>query len=154
MTCITFPISKFSHTFAIFTPNAGNDDEVNENGSYELTELNGKPVQTVIARNPLRAWSLALTKLGLIDEEIVIRALEALDAGRKEKAAIEAKGNKKKKGGDDDIRTDLYSLLEEFEKDQEDPEHQQPSFIPRSSSTKRKDQDGEYWEQTKNCAAD
>jgi hypothetical protein len=121
MTCITFPISKFSHTFAIFTPNAGNDDEVNENGSYELTELNGKPVQTVIARNPLRAWSLALTKLGLIDEEIVIRALEALDAGRKEKAAIEAKGNKKKKGGDDDIRTDLYSLLEEFEKDQEDP---------------------------------
>jgi len=100
----------------------GNDDEVDESGSYELTELNGKPVQTVIGRNPLQAWSLALTKLGLIDEEIVVRALEALDVGRKEKAAIEAKGSKKKKGGDDDVRTDLYSLLEEFEKDQEDPD--------------------------------
>ena len=65
---------------------------------------------------------MTLTKLGLIDEEIVIRAREALDASMKEKAAIEAKGNKKKKGGDEDARMEMYSLIEEYEKDQEDPD--------------------------------
>ena len=63
-----------------------------------------------------------MTKLGLIDEEIAIRAMEALETGRKEKAAIEAKGIKKKKPGVEEVRTDMYSLLEEFEKDQEDPD--------------------------------
>mmetsp|Transcript_16973 Transcript_16973/g.46621 ORF Transcript_16973/g.46621 Transcript_16973/m.46621 type:complete len:2275 (-) Transcript_16973:34-6858(-) len=100
----------------------GNDDEVDENGSYALTELNGKPVSTVIGQSPLEAWSMALTNLGLIDEEISLRAKLALKEALKEKAAAEARGGKKRGKAGDDEKMDLYLLMEEFEKDQEDPD--------------------------------
>jgi len=100
----------------------GNDDEVDENGSYILTELNGKPVCTVTGQTPIEAWSMALIKLGLIDEEIATRAMKALEESIKEKAAVEGRGNKKKGKGGDDEKMDLYLLMEEFEKDQEHPD--------------------------------
>lgn len=56
--------------------------------------MNGKPVHTTIGRTPLEAWSLALTKLGLIDEVIVDRAMEALEAAR-ETSESETRGKKK-----------------------------------------------------------
>ncbi|KAG7348250.1 hypothetical protein IV203_016955 [Nitzschia inconspicua] len=72
----------------------GNDDEVDEFGRIERTELNGKPVHTTIGKTPLEAWSLALVKLGLIDEIIVERAMEALEAARKANE-LDARGKKK-----------------------------------------------------------
>jgi hypothetical protein len=60
----------------------GKDDEVDKAGQIARTELNGKPVQTAIGKTPLEAWSLALTKLGLVDEVIVDRAMETLETAR------------------------------------------------------------------------
>eukprot|EP00986_Skeletonema_menzelii_P009030 scaffold3995_cov133-Skeletonema_menzelii.AAC.3 len=49
-----------------------------------LTEIKGKPVQTVSANSPLEAWGKTLLSLGLIDEIMLEDALKALQVSRDE----------------------------------------------------------------------
>jgi Bromodomain len=49
-----------------------------------LTELNGSPVTSVIGESPLHTWGKALQKLGLIDEIMFERAIEAVHEARTE----------------------------------------------------------------------
>lgn len=75
----------------------------------ELTKLNGKPVTSVVGEFPLHAWGKALTKLGLIDEIMYLRAIEAVQMSRLEglkdaKDRLEGKtpvkSSEKKKGSE------------------------------------------------------
>ena len=99
----------------------GNDDELDDMGNYMLTELNGKKIHSVIGKNPLEAWGMALTQLGLIDEEIAHRAIEALHASRENKVqesvgrGYSNKGSKHKQG-DEERKMNFYYLLEAKEK--------------------------------------
>jgi Bromodomain len=92
----------FTHLY-ISTP--GHDDEVDDSGNIELTELNGKPVHTTIGRTALEAWSRALIKLGLVDEVIVELSMEAV-----KKSRDEALGKGKTHKGDDDGNLDGDSV--------------------------------------------
>ena len=56
----------------------GNDDEMDQDGNVELSELNGKSVTTALGKTPIEAWSQCLIKLGLVDEIIVEQANEVL----------------------------------------------------------------------------
>ena len=47
-----------------------------------VTEMNGKPVRSVLAKSPLEAWGKTLLALGLIDEIIYEVALKALLTSR------------------------------------------------------------------------
>jgi hypothetical protein len=49
-----------------------------------LTEINSKPVISVVGESPLEAWGRALTKLGLIDEIMLDRAIEVVQQSRVE----------------------------------------------------------------------
>lgn len=53
-------------------------------GTRKLTEIKGKPVQTVSANSPLEAWGKTLLSLGLIDEIMLDDALKALQVSRDE----------------------------------------------------------------------
>jgi Bromodomain len=57
---------------------AGAETELDAYGNVEPIELNGKPVVSVIGRNPLETWGRVLCKLGLIDEIMCESALEAV----------------------------------------------------------------------------
>ena len=74
---------------------AGNDDEMDKDGDIQLTELNGKPVQTSIGTSPLEAWSQVLIRLGLVDEFIVEAASEAVKTAKTEAEAKIAESKKK-----------------------------------------------------------
>lgn len=56
----------------------GNGDEVGQHGKLDQTELNGKPVNTVVGSSPLEAWSRFLMEVGLADEVIVEQGMEAV----------------------------------------------------------------------------
>jgi Bromodomain len=60
------------------------ENEVGPDGDMELSELNGKPVYSVIGDSPLQAWGKALLKLGLIDEIMLERSMEAVQQAREE----------------------------------------------------------------------
>jgi len=60
------------------------ENEIGPKGEVELTKLNGKPVTSVVGEFPLHAWGKALTKLGLIDEIMYLRAIEAVQVSRLE----------------------------------------------------------------------
>ncbi|KAL7541225.1 hypothetical protein ACHAXR_012783 [Thalassiosira sp. AJA248-18] len=49
-----------------------------------VTEMNGKPVQSVLAKSPLEAWGKTLLSLGLIDEIMYGAALQELQTAREE----------------------------------------------------------------------
>jgi hypothetical protein len=53
-----------------------------ETGDGQLTEMNGKPVRSVLAKSPIEAWGKTLLSLGLIDEVIYDAALKALLTSR------------------------------------------------------------------------
>jgi Bromodomain len=55
----------------------GGETELDVYGNVEPIEINGKPVVSVIGRNPLETWGRVLCKLGLIDEIMCESALEA-----------------------------------------------------------------------------
>lgn len=62
----------------------GAEHEIGPDGELELTELNGKPVISVVGESPLETWGRVLTKLGLIDEIMFHRAVESLRQSRLE----------------------------------------------------------------------
>ena len=96
-----FPTPIF---FCFVPPHTGNDNEMDQDGNVELTELGGKPVMTAIGRTPIEAWSQCLIKLGLIDEIILEEATEMLKTSKD--SAPEGKGkpgdSKKKPKKDED----------------------------------------------------
>ncbi len=49
-----------------------------------MTEMNSKPVRSVLAKSPLEAWGKTLLSLGLIDEIMYEVAMKALLAARNE----------------------------------------------------------------------
>ena len=49
-----------------------------------VTEMNGKPVRSVLAKSPLEAWGKTLLSLGLIDEIMYESALKTLSKAREE----------------------------------------------------------------------
>ena len=55
-----------------------------ETGDGLVTEMNGKPVRSVLAKSPLEAWGRTLLSLGLIDEIMYEAALKALHVARNE----------------------------------------------------------------------
>jgi Bromodomain len=70
--------------FVCFFVLQGAEDEIGPNGELELTELNGKPVTSVVGESPLETWGKVLTKLGLIDEFMFHRAIESVQQARLE----------------------------------------------------------------------
>eukprot|EP00571_Detonula_confervacea_P012392 CAMPEP_0172304510 /NCGR_PEP_ID=MMETSP1058-20130122/5901_1 /TAXON_ID=83371 /ORGANISM="Detonula confervacea, Strain CCMP 353" /LENGTH=1370 /DNA_ID=CAMNT_0013015761 /DNA_START=330 /DNA_END=4439 /DNA_ORIENTATION=+ len=55
-----------------------------ETGDGLVTEMNGKPVRSVLAKTPLEAWGKTLLSLGLIDEIMYEAALQTLQSAREE----------------------------------------------------------------------
>lgn len=53
-----------------------------ETGDGLVTEMNGKPVRSVLAKTPLEAWGKTLLSLGLIDEIMYDAALQTLQSSR------------------------------------------------------------------------
>ena len=49
-----------------------------------VTEMNGKPVRSVLAKSPVEAWGKTLLSLGLIDEIMYTSALQTLSVARDE----------------------------------------------------------------------
>ena len=49
-----------------------------------VTEMNGKPVRSVLAKSPVEAWGKTLLSLGLIDEIMYTSALQSLSVAREE----------------------------------------------------------------------
>jgi hypothetical protein len=61
---------------------SGIEEEVDSRGDVELSELNGKPVSSVVGSSPIEAWGKALVSLGLIDEIMLDFAMEQLKKSR------------------------------------------------------------------------
>ena len=69
---------------ASFVYFAAVESDVGLDGEMELSELNGKPVFSVIGDSPLQVWGKFLLKLGLIDEIMLERSMEAVQQARVE----------------------------------------------------------------------
>ena len=79
----------------------GNDNEMDQLGDSDVSYLNGKPVRCALGRTPLEAWSQCLIQLGLVDEVIVDKAMEAVKDAREapaEPSKDASKDNPKGKG--------------------------------------------------------
>lgn len=84
------------------------EDEVDEHGNVELTQLGGKPVTCALGTTPLEAWGKTLMKLGLVDEIMYENGLETVKTARKEalKEAKEKLGGGKAKSRKSDAADD------------------------------------------------
>ncbi|KAI2502950.1 hypothetical protein MHU86_11537 [Fragilaria crotonensis] len=67
----------------LFPP--GSQYESLENGKLNVTEMNGKPVTTVIATSAIQAWGQALLAMGLLDEITLECALGTVETSRGKK---------------------------------------------------------------------
>ena len=80
--------TRFSSVFFCFNANSlltsGAESEIGSKGELELTKLHGQPVTSVVGESPLHAWGMALIKLGLVDEFMYLRAMEAVQTSRLE----------------------------------------------------------------------
>jgi Bromodomain len=79
----------------------GAESEIGLDGEFELSELNGKPVVSVVGDSPLQTWGKVLLKLGLIDEIIMARSMEVVRQARIEglqEAKIKLENRQQAKG--------------------------------------------------------
>jgi hypothetical protein len=60
------------------------ENEIDGEGRVNITELNGKPVRSVVGASPLAAWGQVLVQLGLIDEIMFDNAFKAIRKARAE----------------------------------------------------------------------
>jgi hypothetical protein len=60
------------------------ENEIDGEGRVNITELNGKPVHSVVGASPLAAWGQVLVQLGLIDEIMFDNAFKAIRKARAE----------------------------------------------------------------------
>jgi hypothetical protein len=60
------------------------ENEIDGEGRVNITDLNGKPVHSVVGASPLAAWGQVLVQLGLIDEIMFDNAFLAIRKARAE----------------------------------------------------------------------
>lgn len=92
----------------------GAENDVGPDGEVELTQLNRKPVTSVIGTTPLETWGKVLIRLGLIDEVMFEDGMTALKESReqaRQKAMekLEAKKSTKKEDTSKEVTTPSQS---------------------------------------------
>lgn len=60
----------------------GAENDIDDQGRLELTQIDDKPVISVVGESPLEAWGKVLTKLGLLDEIMLDMAMDQVVKSR------------------------------------------------------------------------
>ena len=112
---------------------AGVESDIGPKGEVELTKLHGKSVTSVVGESPLHTWGKALTKLGLIDEIMYMRALESIQSSR-----LEGLQNAKDRLGG---KTPVKSSAEKKRNSESQPVSRVPSPIDGEEKTEEKNEE-------------